>query len=42
MTFVTSHHGGVYEKDRGEDAAAIERFDPDDTWSRIGSSSAEP
>jgi hypothetical protein len=35
MTFVTSHHGPVYEKDRGEDAAPIERFDPDDTWSRV-------
>ena len=42
MTFVTSHHGRVYQKDRGEDAAAIERFDPDDSWSQIGSSSAEP
>jgi hypothetical protein len=35
MTFVTSHHGPVYEKDRGEDAVPVERFDPDDTWSRI-------
>jgi hypothetical protein len=35
MTFVTSHHGPVYEKDRGEDAAPIKRFDPDDTWSLI-------
>jgi hypothetical protein len=35
MTFVTSHHGRVFEKDRGQDAGAIERFDPDDTWSRV-------
>jgi hypothetical protein len=35
MTFVTSHHGRVYEKDLGEDAPLIEVFDPDDSWIRV-------
>jgi hypothetical protein len=35
MTFVTSHHGRVYEKDRGPDAAPINQFDPDDSWARV-------
>jgi hypothetical protein len=36
MTFLVSHHGKVLQKDLGEDtaalAAAVEEFDPDDSW----------
>jgi hypothetical protein len=39
MTFMVSHDGVVYEKDLGPStssrAAAIARFDPDSTWSRV-------
>jgi hypothetical protein len=39
MTFVTSHHGKVYEKDLGTDtlrvAAALTTFDPDASWREV-------
>ena len=39
MTFIASHHGTVYEQDLGDDsadiAAAIDVFDPDETWSAV-------
>jgi hypothetical protein len=39
MTFMVSHDGVVYEKDIGPNtaarAAAITRFDPDATWTRV-------
>jgi hypothetical protein len=38
-TFLVSHDGVVFEKDLGPDtaarAAAITRFDPDASWSRV-------
>ena len=38
-TFMVNHAGVVYEKDLGDDtsslAAAIDRFDPDDTWAVV-------
>jgi hypothetical protein len=39
MTFVVSHQGKVYEKDLGDDtalaAAAIQDYDPDETWTLV-------
>ena len=39
MTFMVSHDGVVYEQDLGPNtaarAAAISRFDPDSTWTRV-------
>jgi hypothetical protein len=35
MTFVTSHHSLVYEKDLGPNAAPTEVFDPDESWTRV-------
>ncbi len=39
MTFMVSHDGVVYQKDLGPNtaarAAAIKRFDPDPTWTRV-------
>lgn len=39
MTFVVNQYGTVYEKDLGDDtqaaAGAIDRFDPDDSWSVV-------
>ena len=39
MTFLTSHHGRVYEKDLGDKtealAKAMDAFDPDDSWQRV-------
>lgn len=39
MTFVVGPDGDVYQKDLGEKtariAAAMTRFDPDRTWSRV-------
>lgn len=39
MTFIVSHEGVVYEKDLGEDTLeifrAMERYDPDSTWSPV-------
>ena len=39
MTFVVSHRGIIYEKDLGDDSAAlaaeIDSFDPDETWQEI-------
>jgi hypothetical protein len=41
-TFMVSHDGIVYEKDLGlktaEEAGKIERFNPDDTWQPVASS----
>jgi hypothetical protein len=40
MTFLVNHQGKVFEKDLGPDteqaAAAIEAYDPDETWSEVG------
>jgi hypothetical protein len=40
MTFLVSHHGDVLQKDLGEDTekivAALEAYDPDDTWDEVG------
>lgn len=37
-TLMVNHDGVVYQKDLGEDttslAKAIERFDPDDSWTK--------
>ncbi|HUL10135.1 MAG TPA: DUF2950 domain-containing protein [Candidatus Acidoferrum sp.] len=39
MTFVVSHQGKVYQKDLGEDtpvaAAAIQEYNPDETWTLV-------
>lgn len=39
MTFIVNHQGKVYEKDLGpetaEIAAAIDAYDPDDTWTEV-------
>ena len=35
MTFLTSHHGRVYQKDLGQNAPAIDTFDPDETWTVV-------
>jgi hypothetical protein len=39
MTFVVSHRGKVYQKDLGEDtplaAAAIQEYNPDETWTLV-------
>ena len=39
MTFVTSHHGKVYQKDLGPRTAEIVKrmheFDPDATWTEV-------
>ena len=48
MTFITNQHGLVYQKDLGPDtaqaAAAIQSFDPDESWSPTGDTilDAEP
>jgi hypothetical protein len=40
MTFLASHHGEVLQKDLGEDTdkivAALDTYDPDDTWEEVG------
>jgi hypothetical protein len=39
MTFIVNHDGVVYQKDLGSDtqqkAKAMERFDPDETWTKV-------
>ncbi|HTO81341.1 MAG TPA: DUF2950 domain-containing protein [Methylomirabilota bacterium] len=39
MTFVVSHQGKIYQKDLGKDtalaAAAIQEYNPDDTWTLV-------
>jgi Protein of unknown function (DUF2950) len=39
MTFVVSHQGKIYQKDLGEDtalaAAAIQEYNPDDSWTLV-------
>lgn len=39
MTFVVSHQGKIYQKDLGEDtalaAAAIQEYNPDETWTLV-------
>jgi Protein of unknown function (DUF2950) len=45
MTFIVNQEGVVYEKDLGEDtakvAAAINTFDPDETWNRYDESTEQ-
>lgn len=40
MTFVTSHHGQVFQKDLGPDARGVDSYDPDDSWSAVGAQAA--
>jgi hypothetical protein len=39
MNFIVNHDGVVYQKNLGEDtgqkAKAMERFDPDETWTKV-------
>ncbi len=38
MSFMISHEGQVFEKDRGPSeklALAMKRFDPDDSWKEV-------
>jgi len=45
MTFIVNQEGVVYEKDLGEDtaklAAAMDTFDPDETWNRYNESTEQ-
>jgi hypothetical protein len=45
MTFIVNQEGVVYEKDLGEDtaklAAALDTFDPDETWNRYNQSTEQ-
>lgn len=35
MTFVVNNNGVIYQKNRGENAAPLTVFDPDDSWQRV-------
>jgi hypothetical protein len=35
MTFMTSHHGRVYQKDLGQNSPSIDTFAPDETWTVV-------
>jgi hypothetical protein len=34
-TFIVNHDGVIYEKDLGKAAAAVTRYDPDKSWTRV-------
>ena len=46
MSFITNHRGLVYQKDLGPDteqaAAAIQAYEPDESWTPTGDLMTEP